>query len=158
MAYVGQFQTGAILYASEVNSLFAACVMTTTTVQAVATATATTVSFANADEVRDPLGWHSDASFPPRIYPTITGLYLVDGSIQFAANSGTGAYLTLTKNNVEVAKSAGDLSGAGANASLSLSHMMEIANGDHIYLACYQNSGGSVNITLKTFSAVLLAV
>lgn len=157
MAYTGQFQTGAILYASEMNNLFATCVMTTTTTQSIANATASTVSFANADEVRDPLGWHSDATFPPRIYPTVTGLYLIDGSIQFAGNAGVGAYLSLAKNLVEVAKSAGDLSGAGANASLSISHVLELTSTDFIYLACYQNSGAALNITLKTFSAVLLS-
>lgn len=158
MAYIGQFVSGEILYATELNSPFASCIMTTTTVQAIATATATTVSFANADEVRDPLGWHSDATFPPRIYPTITGIYLVDGMVQLAANSGTGAYLQLVKNATVVASTAGDLSGTGANSSLSLSTTVSLTSTDYIYLAVFQNSGVSVNITNKTFSAILLGV
>lgn len=158
MAYVGQFTSGQILLASELNTPFASCIMTTTTVQAVATATATTVSFANADEVRDPLGWHSDATFPPRVYPTITGIYLVDGMVQLAANSGTGAYLQLVKNATVVASTAGDLSGTGANSALNLSHTLSLTSTDYVYLAVFQNSGASVNITSKSLAVTLIGV
>lgn len=158
MAYVGQFVSGEILYATELNTPFAMCLMTSTTTQSIATATATTVSFANADEVRDPLGWHSDASFPPRIYPTITGIYVIDGTVILGANSGTGAYLQLVKNATVVASSSADLSATGTASSLSLSHTVSLTSSDYIYLAVYQNSGVSVNITSKTFSATLIGV
>lgn len=158
MAYIGQFVSGEILYASEINSPFATCILNSTTTQSITTAVATTVTFANADEVRDPLGWHSDVTYPPRIYPTITGMYVVDGNVTLAANSGTGAYLQLVKNTTVVAQSSGDLSGSGAQASLSLSHTLSLSSTDYIYLAIYQNSGGSVNITAKTFSAILIGI
>lgn len=157
MAYIGQFTQYQRLYASELNTPFPACVMTATTTLAVPTATVTGLSYTAAQEVFDPLGWHADGAV--NIYPTITGLYLVESFFVLDGAGGTGAYISVGLNGTTtIAQSAGDLSGTAATSSLSVSVVYKLTSTDFISTAAFQNSGVSRNITRRSTSVVFLGV
>lgn len=159
MAYIGQFTSGGVLFASELNTPFAMTVLYSTAAQSIANTTLSTLQFSVAgDAIRDSLNWHNPAGTSARITVTIAGIYQVDGAVSYTGNAGTAAYLQLSKNGTGISRSSGDLSATGAASSLSTSTLINLAVGDYVDCAVYQNSGGALNTNIRSLSAVLLAV
>lgn len=157
MTYIGQFNAYDRLTATDLNTPFPACVMQATTTLALANNTVVGLTYTTAQETFDPLGWHADGA--ANIYPTITGLYLIEGMFILDGAGGTGAYISVGLNGTTtIAQSAGDLSGTAANSSLSVSLVYKLTAGDFVSVGALQNSGAARNITRRTTSVIFLGV
>jgi hypothetical protein len=157
MAFLGTFTNGQVLTSLEMNQLNGATFLSSATIQAVGTGANVTVTFASpADVVINPGGWFVDAT--DRITPTVAGVYVVGSTVNLSANAGAISYLTNLKNGATiVSKNTSNLATSGANSSHSTFGLVSM-NGstDYLNAVVFQSSGGSINITSKTFYAYLL--
>lgn len=156
MAYLGNFTSGQVLTAAELNQLNAACYLSASSAVSCATGANTTLTFAAGDVVIDPASWFVDAT--DRITPLIAGVYVCGMAVQWAANAGAIAYATVLKNGATVVtKNTSNLATAGANSSIQTMGLISM-NGstDYLNAVCYQSSGGAVNAGARQFFAYLL--
>jgi len=156
MAFLGTFTNGQVLTSLEMNQLNGATFLSSATIQAVGTGANVTMTFAAGDVVINPGGWFVDAT--DRITPTVAGVYVVGSTVNLSANAGAISYLTTLKNGATiVSKNTSNLATAGANSSHSTFGLVSM-NGstDYLNAVVFQSSGGSINMTSKTFYAYLL--
>lgn len=107
--------------------------------------TATPISF---DTILINNGACFDISFPTRLTAPVTGVYLVGGTITWAAAALTAARLsTLLKNgNASPEFGIDTASGTGAVDNNKLSELLPMNAGDYFEMVAYQNSGGALNV------------
>ena len=150
MANQGQFVSGAVLTAADLNGFTPLTVLTNTTTQLVPNATFTAITYDT--ETTDTLNWHSTSSNTSRITPTISGFYLVsfNGVSNGAANRNISA---IYKNGVSVAKT--DIS-TTTNA-LDITTVVSL-NGttDYVESFLYQANTTAVNCGPCIFSVMLV--
>lgn len=119
-----------------------------TTTQSIPNNTQTAVSF-------DTEGWDTDAFHSTGTNPTrITvptgkaGKYLVTGWAHFAANTTGKRGIQFLVNGTAASAQNGvyPTQGVGDEASLELTAVLDLAVGDYIEMAVFQNSGGALNL------------
>jgi hypothetical protein len=150
MANQGQFTTGAILTAAELNAFTPITVLTQTGTQLVSSATFTAVQFDS--ETEDTLNWHSNSVNNTRVTPTIAGYYLA--TFTGVTNTTTTRNISqISKNGTLVAKT--DVS--ATTTALNISHMV-FCNGttDYLEAVLYQQNGTAVNTGPSFFSVMLV--
>ena len=150
MANQGQFVSGAILTAAELNGFTPLTVLTNTTTQLVPNATFTAITYDT--ETTDTLNWHSTSSNTSRITPNIAGFYLV--SFNGVSNGASTRNISaIYKNGAVVAKT--DVS--TTTTALDITTVVSL-NGttDYVESVLYQQNGSSVNCGPCVFSVMLV--
>jgi len=153
MANQGQFSTGSVLTAAELNAFTPLTVVSRSTIQTIVTATQSFIAMDT--EAVDVLNWHSTSTNTERITPTIAGWYMCVGSGSFDVTINARTLVQLFKNSSEVVKFDW-LGGTTANGA-SVSQMVYL-NGstDYIRLGCYQASGSSQPFTSGSLQVALI--
>ena len=150
MANQGQFVSGAVLTAADLNGFTPLTVLTNTTTQLVPTATFTAITYDT--EIADTLNWHSTSTNTSRITPTIAGIYLVNfnGVSNSAANRNISAIYV---NGASVAKT--DVS--TTTTALDVTAFVSLnGSSDYVESFLYQQNGTSVNTGPCRFSVMLV--
>jgi len=156
MAYLGNFTSGSILTAAEMNQLNGITFCTTTAAPALVATTATNTTLTFTAATVDVGPWFTPAN--NRITPTIAGVYMVTSTVTFAANAGAISYLAILLNGATLlSKSTSNLATSGANSSLSTVAWVTM-NGttDYLTAVCYHTSGVNNTVNARTFGATLL--
>jgi hypothetical protein len=154
MANQGQFSSGSVLTAAELNAFVPLTVVSRSTPQSIPTATQTFITM-NTEAV-DVLNWHSTSTNTDRITPTIAGWYNCVGSGTYNDSISARVIIQLTKNGAEIVKF--DIQANGGSATgASLSQMVYL-NGttDYVALATYQFTGGSVGFVAGSLQLSLI--
>ena len=150
MANQGQFVTGAVLTAAELNAFTPITVLTQSGTQLISNATFTAVEF--DVETEDTLNWHSNTVNNTRVTPTIAGYYLA--TFTGVTNTTTTRNIAqISKNGTLVVKT--DVS--ATTTALNISHMV-FCNGttDYLEAVIYQQNGTAVNTGPSFFSVMLV--
>jgi hypothetical protein len=150
MANQGQFVSGAVLTASELNAFTPLTIVTQSTTQSVANATFVTMLYNT--ETLDVLNWHSTVTNTGRITPTIAGYYLVVFNLQTGTTS-TRNVARITKNGTEIAKT--DISATVTQIDATTFVYMN-GSTDYLETQCFQQSGGTANVGPCIFTAMLV--
>lgn len=160
MAYVGQFTDGTAPTDAELNTPLATCVLYKTASQTIASGATVFWTFTTAgQEVTDPLGWHSITTNTSRITVSIAGIYRFNATVKTSGELGTTASSQFRKNGTTVvAREAADQSGAGTEASFSISWTGELAANDYLEFGTTNGSASSRTSTFVGFAAHLLGV
>ena len=154
-------QATGLKWAAPGAASFVGCYLSKSANQSIANNTTTSITF-NTEQF-DTDGFHSTVTNTERITIPVgkAGKYLIIGQLAYASNSTGNRYISLNKNGtidfgrVNVAAFNGDLTWVIASIVLNL------AEGDYVYINADQNSGGSLNaygadINVTTFSATFL--
>lgn len=115
--------------------------------QTISNNTNTAITFDTEDTDTD--GYHSTSSNTSRItIPTgFGGLYLIGGSVQFAANSTGGRRLRIQLNGSQLYGTQDDNApSATLTANLAFVTALNLADGDYVELVVLQTSGGNLNV------------
>jgi hypothetical protein len=117
-----------------------------TGVQSLGSGVNTAVEFNSEDF--DIGGWHSTVS-NTQLFTVPAGgdgVYLLVGTVSFAANATNGRYLWWDKSGTTLSTAAGGSGSGGANTALTATAIVSLTAGESINLIAWQNSGGSLNI------------
>lgn len=130
------------------------CELFTTTSQTLANATWVDLTFASADEIYDPLGWHDTVSNTQRVTVNATGIYRVIATIRFVDTTGGfgGRLIRLQKNGSTDLSSACHGRDDLGRASATLYWVGSLNSGDYLIVGAYQNCGGTLGTNHKGFS------
>lgn len=136
---------------------FVGCYVYGNTTVSVANATVTTVPF--AQEVFDTDGFHSTSTNNSRITVPSgkAGKYIVSGQSYFATNSTGFRQTRITKNGSTYWLAPIPANGT-IDAVMNFTFLIDLAVGDYIEMAVYQNSGGNLNLTVDATSNTYMSV
>ena len=150
MANQGQFSSGAVLTASELNAFTPLTIVTQSATQSVANATFVTMLYNT--ETLDVLNWHSTTVNTSRITPTVAGYYLVVFNMQTNTTS-TRNVARITKNGSELAKT--DISATVTQIDATTFVQLN-GSTDYVESTCFQQSGATANIGPCIFTVMLV--
>lgn len=125
-----------------------ACSVYHNTTQSVSNDTITAMS-ANSENY-DNNSMHSTSSNTSRVTIQTAGRYQFTGTLKFAANATGNRYLQFRKNGSTIYSGLGGIN-SGAEIQLSATRSLVLSVGDYIEVMGYQNSGGSLAVTLEEF-------
>lgn len=132
------------------------CRLTKSSTQSISDNTETNVTWDT--ETWDTDSMHSTSSNTERITATTAGIYLITAYLNWASSGSGSRFVTISKSGVgTIARQnvGSTASGAGeCNASVAIN----LAVGDYVTISCYQNSGGSLNLssTATSVTATLI--
>jgi hypothetical protein len=118
------------------------------------TSTTTSAVLTLDTEIVDSDGGHSTTTNTSRYTAQTAGLYIVTGSVCFASNATGTRTLQVFLNGVGVTGSAVQSAASGSNGtSVFTATMVQMAVGDYVELAAWQNSGST--LATSTTNAIL---
>ena len=143
MAYQGQFTSGSVLTAAELNVFTPVTVLNRDIT--VPDATETVVNYDSAGMVLyDAPGWHDTSTNPDRITPDVAGLYLVTAKYWTGSSSVDAAYSRFYKNGVVITESiAYWIATNGYISAPNLYYLTMNGTTDYLFVTVYQSSGAS---------------
>lgn len=97
---------------------------------------------------------HSTTVNPNRITCQKEGTYLITATVLFATNGTGRRALEFWKNSATQYKASEQPAHGGGEAILSASRYIDLAVADFVQVRAFQDSGGSLNVTLLEFSAL----
>lgn len=158
MATIGGYTDNTAPTAAELNAFWPGCVLRNTGSLTLTASTLTDLTFPNAaNELSDPLNWHSTTTNTQRITPTVTGYYRVTGNVAVNNTLGTVTYLQLIKVATIAATESSDESGTNpSGVSLSWVGYIDASAGDYLLLQAYHNNASNRTTQTRSFSAHLL--
>ena len=151
MAYQGQFTSGSVLTAAELNVFTPVTVLEES--QSIPDATETVIAFSSA-AIYDAPDWHSTTVNNSRITPDVQGIYLATAHYTTGSSAVDYAFSRFYKNGGVIANSIVQFSGTNIIGSHANSYYLEM-NGttDYIEYKVYQSSGsarpGSIQLSLQ---------
>lgn len=99
-------------------------------------------------EAADTDTMHSTSSNTSRITATTAGLYLVTGTVAFAANATGYRGARIAKNgSTDVTRTQSPATAAATAHWLNIAALVRLAAGDYVELQALQNSGGNLALT-----------
>lgn len=146
----GIFTSSTVLTAAELNDAFSPprCRLTNSAAF-VHNSTGNNLAVTFDTETHDTGGMHSTSSNTSRItIPTGgSGMYLLGGGVEFAANATGYRQVALRINGTTVIAGSRATSASGTVATLLMTNCIYPLNaGDYVELTAFQNSGGNLNI------------
>lgn len=142
MANQGQFTTGAVLTAAELNAFVPLTCLSKVAAQSIPTSARTDITFTTEDI--DVLDWHSNVTNTERITPTIAGWYNVTVIGTYDASLAARIIFGINRSGSQYAKYdvIGNTSANGATVSANM-----YLNGttDYVTFETYQFSGSNQN-------------
>ena len=133
--------------------------VTKSATQSITTSTETSLTFDQESFDTDSL--HDNATNNSRLTASVTGKWIVNGTVQFAANNTGYRQAKILKNGTTVYAHERSLTNtAGDDSMVSLTDIVDLAAGDYVELTVFQNSGGGLNVqtAATSFSMVLVGV
>jgi len=97
-------------------------------------------------EVFDTNSMHDNVTNNSRITVKKTGIYIVNATVQFAANISNQRFIRLLKNGAEIATQSTQALSGGTTTRLAISCVINAVPNDYFELAVFQNSGGNLNV------------
>lgn len=125
------------------------------------TVTFITFPLGQAEEIIDPLNWHSLTENTERITVTKTGLYLVCFNVHFYLDKSgeVNIEFIIKKNNTTNVFVSAGVQPKSYNNTLSSSFILNLSNGDYIYLTIFHEAAPTsfyLSAEETLFSATLL--
>ena len=154
MANQGQFTSGAVLTAAELNAFVPLTCLSKAAAQSIpASGTQAAITFTTEDT--DTLNWHSNVTNTERITPTIAGWYQVNASGTFDTTLSARIIVAIHKNTSEYVKA--DWTG-GSNANGRSLTACVYLNGstDYVRLVVAQYTAGALDFTASKLTCNLI--
>ena len=154
MAYQGQWQSGDVLTATDLNTFTPVTVLEFS--GNISDATETLISFTT--EIVDVGDWHSNSTNPSRITPDVAGTYLATGHYSTGSSGVDYAFSRFYKNGSSVGASIAQFSGTNIIGSHDIQFFLQM-NGttDYLEYKVYQASGagrpGTIQFALQLVAA-----
>lgn len=143
MAEQGQFTTGSVLTAAELNAFTPMTCLSKAAAQSIPGAgAATEITFTTEDI--DVLNWHSNTTNTARITPTIAGWYHVVACGSFDVSLTSRIIIAIHKNTTEYVK-ADWVGGNDANGRSIDAYIYMNGSTDYVRMVILQFSAGAVN-------------